>query len=129
MNTSNSLAFRLNLILLILALLLVGAGGSLGLITMKMEIESTAQNVRELERKLDREEREGRYLDSRIARLHQPRELMRRVAEAGLPLQAPNPRQVVHLPGGRYPTDYREGALVADRRLSGSFQTSTRQSN
>lgn len=129
MPTSNSLAFRLNLILLFLALLLVGAGGSLGLVYMKMGIERSANSVRQLESTLAELERQDRFLDARLARAHQPRELMRRVAEAGLPLRASNPQQVVHVPGSFNPADIREASLVADRRMSPAHSSTSNRGN
>ncbi len=97
MTTPSTLTFRLNFTLLVLAILCVSAGGGLGLVTLRIDIEQRAAKALKLETELKDLRRLDRFYDARVAQAHQPKALMKRVADRGLDLQAPRPRQVVHL--------------------------------
>jgi len=119
MTLSKAMAFRLNFSLVVLGILIVVGGGSLGLVSLRMEIEKTAQEIQSMESELSDLERFARFLDARIAHTQQPKELKKLVAERGLPLQAPSPDQFVHIHGPNHELLSNERALVADRRQSG----------
>ena len=97
MNSSNPLSFKLNLALLVVMILLVSTVSSLALVHMRVEIEQTATRMRQKERKVAEMEREDRFLDARIAHVHQPRELMGLMTQHSLDLQPIHPTQVVHV--------------------------------
>lgn len=85
----------------ILALLAVLAGvtvsGCLGLLWMRQKIESTAQATRSLEVEIVKEERRLRYLDTKIAEIHQPLYLERQIERLGLKLKPPVATQIVYM--------------------------------
>ena len=85
----------------ILALLAVLAGitvsGCLGLLWMRQKIESTAQATRLLEVEIVKEERRVRYLDTKIAEIHQPQYLERQIQRLGLKLKPPVATQIVYM--------------------------------
>lgn len=87
----------------ILALLAVLAGitvsGCLGLLWMRQKIESTAQATRLLEVEIVKEERRVRYLDTKIAEIHQPLYLERQIQRLGLKLKPPVAAQIVYMDG------------------------------
>ena len=114
------MAFRLNFSLVILGILLVVGGGSLGLVSLRMEIEKTAREIQSMESELSELERFARFLDARIAHVEQPKELKKLVADRGLPLRAPSPDQFVHIHGPYHDLLSNERALIADRRQSGN---------
>lgn len=116
MTTSSNLTFRLNFILLMLAILLVVAGGSLGMVGLRMQIESTAQEAKALELEIADLENLDRFLDARMARIHQPKELVHLVAERGLNLRPPSPQQFVHVRETLPNALFSESSRVADRR-------------
>lgn len=97
MSNASDIAFRLNTLLFILAILLVSAGGSLGLVYMKVETDRTAKKTRELEVRVAEMERMDRGLESRLAQALQPRELLRLADLRRLPLRPTLPTQVVHV--------------------------------
>ena len=124
MTTSSNLTFRLNFILLVLAILLVVAGGSLGMVALRMQIESTAKEASALEVEIADLENLDRFLDARMARIHQPKELVQRVADRGLNLRPPSPQQFVHVRETLPESVFTESSRVADRRYDRRTQPS-----
>lgn len=118
MTTPSTLTFRLNIVILVLAILCVAAGGGLGLVTMRIEIEQTAANALELEAKRKDLRRLDRFHDARIAQAHQPKALMKKVADLGLDLQPPRPQQVVHLRDRLEDRPFSNSTLTARREGS-----------
>jgi hypothetical protein len=85
-------------ILTLLALLaVVTVSGCLGLLWLRQKIESTAQATRLLETDIVKEERRIRYIDTKIAEIHQPIYLERQIRRLGLPLLPPRSDQIVYL--------------------------------
>jgi hypothetical protein len=78
-------------------LALVTVSGCLGLLWLRQKIETTAQATRSLETAIVKEERRLRYLDTKIAEIHQPGFLNRQVDRLDLPLRPPKAEQVVYL--------------------------------
>lgn len=117
MSLSNSLSFRLNLALLIIAILMVGAVGSLAMVHLRVEIEETAARMRQKERKIAELERSDRFLDARIAHLRQPRELLGLMVQHKLTLRPSRPEQVVHVHPSRHdhPGRRHDDGLMAGR--------------
>lgn len=82
---------------LLMLLALVTVSGCLGLLWLRQKIETTAQATRSLETAIVKEERRLRYLDTKIAEIHQPGFLDRQVDRLDLPLRPPKADQVVYL--------------------------------
>lgn len=80
---------------------LVTVGGCLGLLWMRQQIEQAARETSQLEASLEKEERRLRYLDSKIAEIHQPRYLAAQVERLGLDLAPPQADRVVYLEAPR----------------------------
>ena len=91
---------------LLVVLAVVTVSGCLGLLWLRQKIETTAQATRALEVEIEKEERRLRYLDTKIAEIHQPLYLERQIKRLGLNLRPPMADQVVYLDG--YPS-YRPG--------------------
>ena len=83
--------------------------GCLGLLWLRQKIEITAQATRSLEVDIAKEERRLRYIDSKIAEIHQPQYLDRQIRRLGLNLRPPMADQIIYLDG--YPS-YQPGTPV-----------------
>jgi len=104
----------------------VTVGGCLGLLWLRQKIELTAQATRLLETDIVKEERRLRYLDTKIAEVHQPLYLERQIQRLGLRLHPPAGDQVVYLQGRR-PADRalaRTGEVKPPRRERDPFRHS-----
>jgi hypothetical protein len=86
---------------LLIVLAAVTVSGCLGLLWLRQKIEVTAQATRLLEKEIVKEERRLRYVDTKIAEIHQPLYLERQIKRLGLNLRPPMEDQVVYLRGGR----------------------------
>lgn len=86
---------------LLIVLAAVTVSGCLGLLWLRQKIELTAQTTRLLEKEVVKEERRLRYLDTKIAEIHQPLYLERQIKRLGLDLGPPTGDQVVYLEGTR----------------------------
>ncbi len=84
---------------LLVVLAVVTVSGCLGLLWLRQKIETTAQATRALEVEIAKEERRLRYLDTKIAEIHQPLYLERQIQRLGLKLRPPLADQVVYLDG------------------------------
>jgi hypothetical protein len=84
---------------LLVVLAVVTVSGCLGLLWLRQKIELTAQATRELETEIVKEERRLRYLDTKVAEIHQPIYLERQIERLGLRLQPPMENQVVYVDG------------------------------
>jgi hypothetical protein len=93
----------------LVVVILLGCGG---LLWMRQEIEQTARQIRQLESELVKEERRMRFLDSKLAEIHQPLYLERQIARLGLNLRPPASSQIVYLPAAPLQRPARE-ALAA----------------
>jgi hypothetical protein len=78
---------------------LITVGGCLGILWMRHSIEMSAQEIRELEVEIAKEERRLRYLDTRLAEIHQPHALARHAERLGLSLRPPISDQIVYVEG------------------------------
>ena len=84
---------------LLIVLAAVTVSGCLGLLWLRQKIELTAQATRTLEQEIVKEERRLRYVDTKIAEIHQPVYLERQIKRLGLNLRPPVGDQVVYLQG------------------------------
>jgi hypothetical protein len=91
---------------LLIVLAVVTVSGCLGLLWLRQKIEYTAQATRTLEVEIAKEERRLRYLDTKIAEIHQPVYLERQIQRLGLKLRPPLADQVVYMDG--YPRQQRQ---------------------
>jgi hypothetical protein len=82
---------------LLILLAAVTVSGCLGLLWLRQKIELTAQATRTLETEIIKEERRLRYIDTKIAEVHQPLYLERQIKRLGLTLGPPKADQVVYL--------------------------------
>ncbi|NDV63300.1 hypothetical protein G0Q06_12615 [Puniceicoccales bacterium CK1056] len=82
---------------LLILLAAVTVSGCLGLLWLRQKIELTAQATRSLETEIAKEERRLRYVDTKIAEIHQPLYLERQVKRLGLSLGPPKADQVVYI--------------------------------
>lgn len=85
------------LILLATLLVFVCVGGGMSLVWLRTEIAASAERTRTIESELARIERLDRALAAKIAAVHAPAYLIERSRQMGLPLQPPNPGQIVRL--------------------------------
>ena len=107
------------LCLLSLLLILAAFGGS-SLVWLRQEISESAGRVRVFETDLAKLDRRFRYLEGKIAEIHQPEYLKRRSHVLGMNLVQPARSQVVRLtlPGGLE----KEGSAIGGAEpLVGSF--------
>lgn len=84
---------------LLVVLAVVTVSGCLGLLWLRQKIEHTAQATRSLEKEIVKEERRLRYLDTKIAEIHQPIYLERQIQRLGLNLRPPLADQIVYMEG------------------------------
>jgi cell division protein FtsL len=84
---------------LLVDLAVVTVSGCLGLLWLRQKIEVTAQATRTLEVEIAKEERRLRYIDTKIAEIHQPLYLERQIKRLGLKLRPPMADQVVYMDG------------------------------
>ena len=84
---------------LLVVLAVVTVSGCLGLLWLRQKIELTAQATRSLEVEIAKEERRLRYIDTKIAEIHQPLYLERQIKRLGLNLRPPSADQVVYMDG------------------------------
>jgi hypothetical protein len=84
---------------LLVVLAVITVSGCLGLLWLRQKIEYTAQATRTLEVEMEKEERRLRYLDTKIAEIHQPIYLERQIQRLGLKLRPPMADQVVYMDG------------------------------
>lgn len=82
---------------LLVLLAAVTVSGCLGLLWLRQKIELTAQATRSLETDIAKEERRLRYIDTKIAEIHQPLYLERQVKRLGLGLRPPKADQIVYI--------------------------------
>ncbi len=91
---------------LLVIIAVVTVSGCLGLLWLRQKIELTAQATRMLEVEIAKEERRLRYIDSKIAEVHQPQYLEQQIRRLGLALRPPQVEQIVYLDGyPRYQPD------------------------
>lgn len=100
-------------------LVMFGCGG-LGLLFMRQQISETASSTERIQRQIVETERRIRYLDTKIAEVHQPNYLHARMDALGLRLRAPRDSEMVYIQGPRiedFPTQQAvEGErLITDR--------------
>lgn len=86
-----------NILALLIVLAAVTVSGCLGLLWLRQKIELTAQATRSLETEIVKEERRLRYIDTKIAEIHQPLYLERQNKRLGLKLRPPLEDQVVYI--------------------------------
>lgn len=86
---------------LLIMLAAVTVSGCLGLLWLRQKIELTAQATRLLETDIVKEERRLRYVDTKIAEIHQPLYLEGQIRHLGLSLRAPLDEQIVYMRGSR----------------------------
>ncbi|MEX0320766.1 MAG: hypothetical protein AB3N63_01265 [Puniceicoccaceae bacterium] len=84
---------------LLVVLAVVTVSGCLGLLWLRQQIEITAQATRSLEVEIAKEERRLRYIDTKIAEIHQPIYLERQIERLGLNLRPPLADQIVYMDG------------------------------
>ena len=84
---------------LLIVLAVITVSGCLGLLWLRQKIELTAQATRSLEMEISKEERKLRYIDTKIAEIHQPHYLEKKIIELGLNLRPPLADQIVYLDG------------------------------
>ena len=82
---------------LLILLAAVTVSGCLGLLWLRQKIELTAQATRSLETEIAKEERRLRYIDTKIAEIHQPLYLDRQIKRLGLSLAPPKAEQVFYI--------------------------------
>lgn len=101
---------------------LVTVVGCLGLLWMRQQIEAAARETSELEVRMKKEERRLRYLDAKIAEIHQPGYLAAQVERLGLDLAPPRADRVVYLtePSGADPE--RQWARAEKRKSAEPFR-------
>jgi len=85
------------ILLLLTALVLVTVSGSLLLLWQRQQIETLAADVRETEKAIQLEERRLRFIDTKIAKVHQPAYLKRQAARLKLDLAPPDEDQIVYM--------------------------------
>jgi len=84
---------------LLVMLAVITVSGCLGLLWLRQKIELTAQATRSLEVEIAKEERRLRYIDTKIAEIHQPHYLEQQIKRLGLNLRPPMAEQIVYLDG------------------------------
>lgn len=92
----NTLYFYQIVGLIVLVVVLI-AGGGLGIVWMRSQIEDTARNTVRVQREIAETNRKLQYLDNKIAEVHSPDYLVRRATELGLAMQPPKPPQVLRM--------------------------------
>ncbi|ADE56076.1 hypothetical protein [Coraliomargarita akajimensis] len=75
-----SLKARSQILLMVVAMIAVAVGSAFGIVWMQQQINRTARNCQKIEREMEETMRRMRYLDERIASVHQPVVLQGRVA-------------------------------------------------
>lgn len=103
------------IIYMLLGLVVLTVGGSLSLLWTRQQIERTAEATQTLEREIAREERRLRYLDTKIAEIHQPNYLHRQIDQHDLDLQPPTGDQIVYLEVERKQEYYAEAKREDER--------------
>ena len=103
-STRETLYYK-QIVSLLVVLVVVTVSGCLGLLWLRQQVEHTAQATRALEVEIAKEERRLRYLDTKIAEIHQPLYLERQVSRLGLNLKPPRAEQVVYMDGYRMRTN------------------------
>ena len=88
------------IVALISLILLVSACGGLGIVLLRQQISTSAEQTRQLEQEIAGFDRKIRQIDSRIASVHHPDFLRDRGEALGLGLSRPVHRQVVRLHAG-----------------------------
>lgn len=86
-----------HILALLIVLAAVTVSGCLGLLWLRQKIELTAQATRSLETDLAKEERRLRYIDTKIAEIHQPLYLERQITRLELDLEPPVGDQVIYI--------------------------------
>lgn len=81
------------------ALLVIFGGGSMTLLFMRQQISETANATERVQREIVESERRIRYLDTKIAEVHQPSYLNARIAQLGLNLRPPRNNEIQYLNG------------------------------
>lgn len=119
----SSLWFTAGLALLV-SIFLSAATGSLALIYLRRQIETTAERLYDSQRQQADLERRLESLDARIAAVHQPEALRLRATALGLNLRAPERTQIVRMGPltNPYPAqDPNQPVVVAPAREGRSF--------
>ncbi len=97
MHTSKSNLHLYQALTLMMMVLLVAAGGGLSIVWLRHEIADAARRIQKYEEELSEAKRHIQHLDTKIAEVHQPEYLKRRVKQLGLRLARPRSRQIVRL--------------------------------
>ena len=84
---------------LLIVLAVITVSGCLGLLWLRKKIELTAQATRTVEQEIVKEERRIQYIDTQIARIHQPLNLEKQIARLGLELSPPKADQIIYMDG------------------------------
>ncbi len=113
------------IVMLLIMVAAVTVGGCLGLLWLRQKIELTAQATRQTETEIVKEERRLRYLDTKIAEIHQPLYLEQQIQRLGLKLRPPTAEQIlyVHSPAPRR-VGAGGGAVAAKRPDKDPFRLS-----
>ena len=111
---------------LLVVLAVITVSGCLGLLWLRPKIELTAQATRSLEIEIAKEERRLRYIDTKIAEIHQPQYLEGEIKRLGLNLGPPMADQIVYLDGypNYQPNRPEEIESRADKRDKDPFRYS-----
>lgn len=117
--------YRFSTLALGVLIMVVSAGGALGLVWMRQQISNSAQVTANLEKELHVVERESVRLAAHVAKAHQPENLLARVSSDLKPRSA---GQIVWMPAtGAFPetfiaeTRQRNPAAVSESPLAISF--------
>jgi len=94
----------------------VTVGGCLGLLWLRQKIELTAQATRQTETEIVKEERRLRYLDTKIAEIHQPLYLEQQIQRLGLQLRPPTVEQIYYVQSPAARRSGMAGSTVATKR-------------
>jgi cell division protein FtsL len=86
-----------HIVLLLSVTFMVYAGGSMAILSKRQQAARCASEIQRLEQEIVTVERRVRYLDTKIAEIHQPAYLRSRAEALGLGLRPPAEQQVVYL--------------------------------
>ena len=99
-------------------------GGCLSLLLMKQQTETAARDIARMEREIVDEERRIRYLNTKLANIHQPQFLEREIKRLGLALNAPRPDQIVYLKDVYTKSSEKQNVAKQTNESIGPFQRS-----
>lgn len=111
---------------LLVVLAVITVSGCLGLLWLRQKIELTAQATRSLENQIAKEELRLRFIDTKIAEIHQPHYLEQEIDRLGLNLRPPMADQIVYLDGypNYQPNRPEESESHAEKRDKDPFRYS-----